>query len=138
MGGQQIGDYTHRADEQMCLLVQVETRKGIENLDEILSTQGVDGIFFGAADLAASYGFLGEPNRPEIVEIIQRGLLRVAEEGKYGGVLCADKQLVIKYQTAGARFIAVGVDSLLLSAATTALCSEYKSELGTKGATQSY
>jgi 4-hydroxy-2-oxoheptanedioate aldolase len=128
-----ITDYTHQANEQMCLLVQVETKTGYENLEAILNTPGVDGIFFGAADLAASCGLLGESNHPEIVAMILSGLKKVAQGGKYGGVLCGDKSLVIKYRDAGARFIAVGVDSLLLSAATTALCAEYKPKLGAQG-----
>ncbi len=133
-----IADYTIRANEQMCLLVQVETRTGMENLDAILNTQGVDGIFFGAADLAASYGLLGESNHPDIVSMIQRGLERVVQGGKYGGVLCGDKVLALKYRDSGARFIAVGVDSLLLSAATSALCAEYKPELDAAGSVRNY
>ncbi len=133
-----IADYTHRANEQMCLLVQIETRTGYENLAEIMNIPGVDGIFFGAVDLAASYGLLGESNHPTIVSMIQSGLERVLKSGKYGGVLCADKQLAHRYQEAGARFIAVGVDSLLLSAATSALCAEYKTDLNQGGVPGSY
>jgi 4-hydroxy-2-oxoheptanedioate aldolase len=133
-----ITDYTHCANEQMCLLVQVETKTGMENLDAILNTPGVDGVFFGAADLAASYGLLGESNHPEIVDRIQSGLQKVVQGGKYGGVLCADKALVIKYRDAGARFIAVGVDSLLFSEATSALCAEYKHDPNAKGSVNSY
>lgn len=121
-----IVDYSAQADAQMCLLVQVETRSGYENLDEIIAVEGVDGIFFGAADLAASYGHLGRPDHPEIVAAIEAGLRRVEACGKAGGVLCADKVLVDRYAAAGARFIAVGVDALLLAAATRRLCSEYK------------
>jgi 4-hydroxy-2-oxoheptanedioate aldolase len=121
-----IDDYAHRADEQMCLLVQVETRAGYEQLDAILGVDGVDGIFFGAADLAASFGLLGQSNHPEIVAMIESGLRRVVQHGKAGGVLCGDKPLALRYRQAGARFIAVGVDSMLLAAATTALCAEYK------------
>ena len=69
-----IADYTLRANEQICLLVQVETKAGYENLDSILKVPGVDGIFFGAADLAASCGHLGESNHPEIVTMILNGL----------------------------------------------------------------
>jgi 4-hydroxy-2-oxoheptanedioate aldolase len=133
-----IADYTHRANEQMCLLVQIETKTGYENLDAILNTPGVDGVFFGAVDLAASYGLLGESSHPQIVEMILSGLEKVAQGGKSGGVLCGDKQLVIKYRDAGARFIAVGVDSLLLSAATSALCAEYKPGIDAQGAARSY
>lgn len=133
-----IADYTHRANDEMCLLVQVETRTGYDNLQAILDVPGVDGIFFGAADLAASYGYLGESNHPEIVKLILSGLEQVVKNGKYGGVLCGDKQLVMKYKDAGARFIAVGVDSMLLSAATTALCNEYKMSEVSKGIANHY
>jgi len=133
-----IADYTLRANEQICLLVQVETKTGYENLDSILKVPGVDGIFFGAADLAASCGYLGESNHPEIVAMILNGLQRVVQGGKYGGVLCGDKTLALKYQEAGARFIAVGIDTLLLSAATTALCAEYKTGLNPQASARSY
>ena len=123
-----IADYAHRANDEMCLLVQVETKEGIANLEAIQRVEGVDGIFFGAADLAASFGRLGESNHPEIVETIEHGLRQVAGVGKFGGVLCADKNLVARYREAGARFIAVGVDSMLLAAATSNLCAEYKSQ----------
>lgn len=121
-----MGDYLHRANEQMCLLVQVETRAGYDVLEEIVAVDGVDGVFFGAADLAASYGLLGQPNSPEIVERIEEGLRTVRQAGKWGGVLCADKALNDRYIAAGARFVAVGVDALLLSNATSALRALYK------------
>jgi len=124
-----ITDYAQRANDEMCLLVQVETRTGIEALDAIKDVPGVDGIFFGAADLAASYGYLGESYHPEIVEIIDEGLRKVAAAGKWGGVLCADPDLVARFHAAGARFIAVGVDTLLLASATSQLCARYKPEL---------
>lgn len=133
-----IGDYAQRADGEMCLLVQVETRIGMANLDAILAIDGVDGIFFGAADLAASFDYLGESSHPEIVAMIERGLRTVAEGGKAGGVLCGDKGLVTRYRDAGARFIAVGVDSMLLAAATTALCHEYKTDTGPGSLVGSY
>lgn len=125
-----IADYAQRANDAMCLLVQVETRAGIEALEEIMAVPGVDGVFFGAADLAASYGRLGESNHPEITALIEAGLRTVAAGGKAGGVLCGDRALNARYRAAGARFIAVGVDSMLLAAATSALCAEYKPELG--------
>lgn len=133
-----IRDYAHLANAQMCLLVQVETKKGYENLDAILQVDGVDGIFFGAADLAAAYGHLGEANHPEIVAKIETGLQRVISKGKTGGVLCGDKHLVIRYREAGASFIAVGVDAMLLAATTSALCAEYRSELKHQSVSGSY
>jgi 4-hydroxy-2-oxoheptanedioate aldolase len=129
-----IQDYSAQANEQMCLLLQVETKLGYDNLDEILAVDGVDGIFFGAADLAASYGLLGQANHPSIVQAIEAGLRKTRDAGKSGGVLCGDKAIVQRYFEAGARFIAVGVDALLLAAATTNLRQEYRPEPGGKGA----
>jgi 4-hydroxy-2-oxoheptanedioate aldolase len=133
-----IDNYAHLANEQMCLLVQVETRTGYENLDKILAVDGVDGVFFGSADLAASYGHLGQSTHPEIVAAIEDGLRRTRVAGKAGGVLCSDHLLNQRYRQAGANFIAVGVDALLLSAATTALCQTYKPELATDNLPGSY
>lgn len=123
-----VRDYSARANEQMCLLVQVETREGYENLGRILAVEGVDGIFFGSADLAASYGYLGQSTHPEIVAAIETGLQRVVAAGKAGGVLGGDKAVIQRYIDAGARFVAVGVDALLLAAATTELCRAFKSD----------
>ena len=123
-----IENYAHLANEQMCLLVQVETRAGYEQLDEILAVDGVDGVFFGSADLAASYGYLGQSTHPEIVAAIENGLQRVRAAGLAGGVLCSDKALNERYIDAGARFVAVGVHALLLAGATTELLRSYKTE----------
>jgi len=121
-----IDNYAALADQQMCLLVQVETRSGYENLEAILAVEGVDGVFFGSADLAASYGYLGQSTHPEIVAAIERGLQKVSAAGKAGGVLCSDQSLNARYRAAGARFVAVGVDALLLAGATSELCRAYK------------
>lgn len=129
-----VGDYSEQANAQMCLLLQVETKLGYDNLDEILAVDGVDGIFFGAADLAASYGLLGQSNHPSIVEAIEVGLRKTRAAGKSGGVLCGDKAIVQRYYDAGARFIAVGVDALLLAAATSNLRQEYRPEPGAQSA----
>lgn len=123
-----IQDYSEKANDQMCLLLQVETKVGYENLDEILAVEDIDGIFFGAADLAASYGLLGQANHPDIVGKIEVGLRKTRLAGKGGGVLCGDKTLVKRYYDAGARFIAVGVDAMLLAAATTDLLRTYRPE----------
>jgi 4-hydroxy-2-oxoheptanedioate aldolase len=133
-----IANYAHLANEQMCLLVQVETRAGYEQLDDILAVDGVDGVFFGSADLAASYGYLGQSTHPEIVAAIENGLQRTRAAGLAGGVLCSDKALNDRYMAAGARFVAVGVDALLLTAATTALCQIYKPDSTTGGVPGSY
>ena len=122
----QIGDYLHTADEQMCLLVQVETTKGVDNLAAIAATEGVDGVFFGPADLSASMGLLGQPAHPEVQKTILDGIATVRAAGKAPGVLSADPVLARKYLDAGALFVAVGVDILLLTRACRELAAAFK------------
>jgi 4-hydroxy-2-oxoheptanedioate aldolase len=129
-----IEEYAEQANDSMCLLVQVETRTGYEALDEIMAVDGVDGIFFGSADLAASYGLLGQSTHPDIVRRVESGLRRVKAAGKAGGVLCADPALNGRYLAAGAQFVAIGVDALLLANATTQALQAYKAVPGAIGA----
>ena len=133
-----IDDYAAQADDQMCLLVQVETKCGYENLEAILAVEGVDGVFFGSADLAASYGYLGQSTHPEIVAAIEIGLRKVRAAGKAGGVLCSDEALNQRYIEAGARFVAVGIDALLLAGATSELLQTYKTQATGAAIAQSY
>ncbi|OZI48650.1 4-hydroxy-2-oxoheptanedioate aldolase [Bordetella genomosp. 4] len=122
----QIPEYLHKADEQMCVLLQVETRAGLDALDEIAAVDGVDGVFFGPADLSASLGHLGQPNHPDVQNAIVDGIKRVRAAGKAAGILCADIELAKRYIEAGAVFMAVGVDTTLLVKAARQLVGEFK------------
>lgn len=121
-----IPDYLEKADQEVCLLVQVETREGLDNLDEILAVAGVDGIFVGPADLAGALGHLGNPAHPDVVSAIEDALQRIRQAGKAAGILASDPQLARHYQQHGAQFIAVGVDTVLLAKAATDLAATFK------------
>lgn len=121
-------NYLQRADEQMCLLVQVESRAGIEALDDIALTDGVDGVFVGPADLAADMGYLGNPNAAPVVELIERTLERLSALGKPSGVLATDKDILRNYAAKSASFIAVGSDISLLATSTASLSERFKHE----------
>ncbi|WP_144639278.1 4-hydroxy-2-oxoheptanedioate aldolase [Bordetella genomosp. 13] len=122
----QIPDYLHKADEQMCVLVQVETRAGLDALDEIAAVPGVDGVFFGPADLSASLGYLGQPGHPEVQQAILDGIRRVRAAGRAPGILTADLALARGYIEAGALFVAVGVDTTLLVRSARELAARFK------------
>ena len=122
----QISDYLHAADDQMCVLVQVETRLGVANLAAIAATPGVDGVFFGPADLSASMGLLGQPGHPDVQRAILDGIAVVRAAGKAAGVLAPDPTLARRYLDAGALFVAVGVDTTLLTRACRDLAAAYK------------
>jgi len=126
----QIPNYVHQANTQMCLLVQAETTQALQNLKAIAEVDGVDGIFFGPADLSASMGYRGQPNHPEVQKAILDGIATVRRAGKAAGILNAEKKLAQMYLDAGAQFVAVGVDTTLLVRAATELAAHFKPSQG--------
>ena len=124
----QIPDYVHHANGQMCLLVQAETTLALQNLGSIAAVDGVDGVFFGPADLSASMGYRGQANHPEVQKAILNGIATVRAAGKAAGILMADKAMAQMYLDAGAQFVAVGVDTTLLVRAATDLAAHFKNK----------
>ncbi|NIY48712.1 4-hydroxy-2-oxoheptanedioate aldolase [Cedecea colo] len=119
-------DYLQTANEQICLLLQIESRAGIEQLDAIAKLEHVDGIFIGPADLAADMGYLGQPGASEVQRVVMEALARIRSHGKAAGILSADPHLCVRYLEAGATFVAVGSDVGLLVKASSALAAEFK------------
>jgi len=122
----QVGDYLRSCARELCVLVQVESVRGLENLAAIAGTEGVDGVFFGPSDLAASLGLLGGTTETRVQEAIVRGINTVCSAGKAAGVLCGDRALARRYLDAGATFIAVGADTTLLVRACKELLAAFK------------
>lgn len=120
------GDYLQAANDQVCLLVQVESVSAIDQLAEIAAIDGVDGVFIGPADLAASMGRLGQSAHPEVKAVIEQAIAVIRAAGKAPGILCADEALARHYVSIGARFVAVGVDTTLLAQSARALASRFK------------
>ena len=113
-----IADYGPSADDQICLLVQVESRAGLAALDDILAVEGVDGVFVGPADLAADMGHLGDAMQPPVQAAIMDALRRISASGKAAGILSTRDDMTEAALAAGARFVAVGIDiSMLLESA---------------------
>lgn len=120
-----VPDYVATANEQMCLLVQVETRAGIEALDDILAVEGVDGVFIGPSDLAADMGFPGQSSAPEVADCIKDALGRIAASDKAAGILAIDDATAQQYADWGAQFLAVGIDVVLLARAARDLAAKW-------------
>jgi 4-hydroxy-2-oxoheptanedioate aldolase len=121
-----VPDYARRAHEELCLLVQVETRQALANIEAIAAVSGVDGIFVGPADLAADMGHAGEPGHPEVQAAIEEAITRIRRAGKAPGILFADEARVRRYLELGALFVAVGVDMAMLARQTEALAARYR------------
>lgn len=122
----QIDDYVQRSDDEICLLVQVESVNAMKQLEAIAAVEGVDGVFFGPADLAASMGLLGKPADPAVQAAIVAGIATVNQAGKAAGTLTPDRGLARKYLDHGALFVAVGVDTLMLVKAARELATDFK------------
>lgn len=112
---QQVPDYLAQADAQICTLVQVESMAGLAALPEIARVSGVDGVFIGPADLAASMGHLGNPGHPEVQQAIATAIGEIRRAGKAAGILSGDAAMARTYLQLGAVFIAVGSDVGLLT-----------------------
>ena len=121
-----IAGYLDHADEQMCLLVQIENKEGLASLDEILAVDGVDGVFIGPADLSAALGHRGNPGHPEVQAIIEEAIVKIGKAGKAAGILSADEKLARRYIELGAAFVAVGVDTTVLMRGLRELAGKFK------------
>ncbi len=119
-------DYMLTANDNICLILQIESVHGLDNLEAIAATDGVDGIFFGAVDLSASMGFLGQPDHPEVIRAIDDAIRTVKASGKFAGFLSADQAISRHFLDQGANFAAIGVDALLLSNAARSLAHAFK------------
>lgn len=122
-----VADYAKRAEEELCLLVQIETRLGLDNLEKIARTDGVDGVFIGPADLAAGLGHLGEQQHPEVQAAIQEAIKRIKACGKPAGILAVDEASARRYMDWGTTFTAVGLDAMVLRVETEKLAAKFKS-----------
>jgi 4-hydroxy-2-oxoheptanedioate aldolase len=129
-------NYAKEANEQVCVLVQAETREALKNLDAIAATPGVDGVFIGPADLSASMGFIGQQTHPEVQAAIVDAIARIRQAGKAPGILMGDETLARHYLSLGAMFVAVGVDSMILSRQTSALAAKFKEGLAEMAASK--
>ena len=108
-----ISDYLTTARDEICLLVQVENRKGLAALDDILAVEGIDGVFIGPSDLAADLGHIGQLAAVE--DTVLDALRRIAASGKAAGVMALQPEFQKSCLAAGARFMATAIDVTLFA-----------------------
>jgi 4-hydroxy-2-oxoheptanedioate aldolase len=123
-----ISDYLVTADATVSLTVQVETVEGLSQLGEIADVEGVDAVFIGPADLAASMGKLGQPEHPEVVNTIESALTAIVAHGKGAGVNAFNETVARRYLAAGASFVLVGADVALLARGAEQLAKRYRND----------
>ncbi|KQZ83053.1 2-dehydro-3-deoxyglucarate aldolase [Microbacterium sp. Root166] len=120
-----VEDYLAGADDHVSLFVQIETVGGVEAAAEIAAVDGIDGVFVGPSDLAASMGLLGQQTHPDVVAAVLRAFDAVRATGTPVGVNAFDPAAARSYLDAGARFILVGADVALLARGSEALATAF-------------
>ncbi|MEZ5480049.1 MAG: HpcH/HpaI aldolase/citrate lyase family protein [Thiolinea sp.] len=124
-------DYFAAVDEELCLLIQVESVTALENLDAILQVERVDGVFIGPADLAATMGHLGNPAHPDVKAAVETAIRKIRAAGKAAGTLATHKTIARHYESVGVQFVALGVDTLVLAQAAQRILGEHGADTAT-------
>jgi 4-hydroxy-2-oxoheptanedioate aldolase len=121
-----VKDYLKRANEEICLLLQLETSVALQNLEAIAAVEGVDGLFIGPSDLAASLGHLGESGHPEVRAAIEDAFKRIRKAGKAPGILTPIESEARHWLSLGCVVLAVGSDVGLLARHSDELAARFK------------
>jgi 4-hydroxy-2-oxoheptanedioate aldolase len=121
-----VKDYHRRAHEEICVLVQVETRQALSEVDAIAAVEGVDGVFIGPSDLSADMGHLGNPGHPEVTAAIGLAIERIVRAGKAPGIFALSETDARTWLQQGALFVSVGSDLGLLARQSEALAARFK------------
>jgi 4-hydroxy-2-oxoheptanedioate aldolase len=125
-----IKDYHTRCEAEICVLVQIETRAGLDNLEAIAAVEGVDGIFIGPGDLSANLGYLGNQGDPKFRPVVEDALKRVRAAGIAPGILTPDLAFAEHCLDIGALFVAVGSDSGILARTSEQLAERFMKKIG--------
>lgn len=105
-----VREYMEDSNREIKLLPQIETRKAVENLDEILSTEGIDGVFIGPGDLSAELGVPGNFTDPNLMDLVSRTIFETKKRGKVVGILTSSPGLVSEARDAGVDLLVIGSD----------------------------
>jgi 4-hydroxy-2-oxoheptanedioate aldolase len=121
-----IKDYYARANQEIGLLVQIETRTAVQNLEAIAAVDGIDGLFIGPSDLAAAMAHLGNSGHPEVRSAIEDVIKRILKTGKAAGILTPIEADAKHWLSLGCTVVAVGSDLNLLARKSEELATKFK------------
>lgn len=121
-----VKTYLSDAEESLCVIVQLETRKALAAIDEIAAVDGIDAVFIGPSDLAADFGHLGNAGHAEVQDAIAGAIARCREQGRTIGILAPVMEEARRYIAQGATLVAVGSDLGLLVRGSDALVEAFR------------
>lgn len=120
-----VPDYLSTASQSVTLIVQLETAEAVMNAEAILAVDGVDAVFVGPSDLAASLGVIGQQEHPEVIAAVRHCVSMAKAAGKPIGVNAFAEHMALRYLDSGVDFILVGADVTLLARGSEALAKRY-------------
>ena len=121
-----IPNYHQNAHLDTCVLVQLESRVALKEIEAIAAVDGVDGIFIGPSDLAADFGYLADPMQAEVQLAIQEAAHRIRATGKSAGTLATDVEDVERLFGLGFNFTAIGSDVGILARGAERLAARFR------------
>jgi len=129
-----VPDYHRKANQDICVLVQVETRAAVGQIEAIAAIEGVDGIFIGPSDLAADLGHLADNGHPEVQALIADACARIRAAGKAAGILSGAAEDAARYFDMGFTFVAVGSDLGILAQGSAKRAADVRTHLAGRAA----
>ena len=129
-----VPDYHRKANQDICVLVQVETRAAVSQIEAIAAIEGVDGIFIGPSDLAADLGHLADNGHPEVQTLIADACARIRAAGKAAGILSGAAEDAARYFDMGFTFVAVGSDLGILAQGSAKRAADLRNHLAGRAA----
>ncbi len=121
-----VPGYLTKANDEICVLLQAETGQSLDILEDLANVDGVDGVFIGPSDLAASLGHLGNPQHAEVQAAMKDAVERLTKVGKPAGILTGNEDEARRYIEWGYLFVAVGSDVGLLAKSADTLARKFK------------
>jgi 4-hydroxy-2-oxoheptanedioate aldolase len=121
-----IQNYHRNAHLDTCVLVQIETRVALREIEGIAKVEGVDGIFLGPSDLAADFGHLGNPKQADVQGALKDAATRIRAAGRAAGILTGSLDDVESLFAMGYNFVAVGSDVGLLARTAEQVAARFK------------
>jgi 4-hydroxy-2-oxoheptanedioate aldolase len=125
-----ITDYHQRFEDELCVLMQIETSEALERVREIAEVDGVDGIFFGPADLSAALGVMGQLGHDAVSAAIRDGMAAARSTGKPVGTLMGTPEQALGWFKEGMIYVACASDQALLARNALACLTALRSRLG--------
>jgi 4-hydroxy-2-oxoheptanedioate aldolase len=125
-----VPGYLQNAERDICVIVQLETRAALGEIEAIAAVDGIDGLFIGPGDLSADLGYLGNPAHPEVQAAITDACRRIRAAGKPAGILAPVEADARRYFEMGFTYVAIGSDVGMLASASAGALSRMREAVG--------